>query len=356
LKRRLIDKGETEVQTAGDAVFEGEIEKSREEEMPEALQFSWRRWVDMRVTGIVVIAMAGLLALLLMKNSTTFVVTGTIAAIAALLVFYHLDDRARAFTLLLGGIGFGLVALCEVFYLKDVFADSYPRMNTVFKFYFQSWAQLSIACGAGMYFVLEAFRPAFAVGKMQRFVWRGSGLLWGAILLLLLLAGMVYPLVGTYARTDHYAQRTNSLDGLNYLQSYNLGDYTAIRWLNSHVSGDPVIVEAIGPDYSDYARVSAFTGLPTPMGWVGHEYQWRVNWLNRDFNSVEFNRRSADIDSIYTDTRPAVVLSLMLRYQAQYLYVGSLEQAKYPNANLHRFSTFMKVVYSDYGVTIYQVE
>jgi uncharacterized membrane protein len=50
------------------------------------------------------------------------------------------------------------------------------------------------------------------------------------------------------------------------------------------------------------------------------------------------------------------VLSLMLRYQAQYLYVGPLEQAKYPNANLHRFSAFMKVVYSAYGVTIYQVE
>jgi uncharacterized membrane protein len=190
--------------------------------------------------------------------------------------------------------------------------------------------------------------------------------LWGAALLVLLLADAVYPLVGTYARTNHYAQRTNSLDGLAYLQTCNPrtppycdydthGDYEAIRWLNAHVTGNPVIVEAVGPDYSSYARISAFTGLPTPMGWVGHEYQWRVNWLDNGFNAIDFSRRAADIDTIYTDPHPDVVLSLMARYHAQYLYVGLLERVKYPTANLQRFSAFMQVVYSADGATIYMV-
>ncbi len=91
------------------------------------------------------------------------------------------------------------------------------------------------------------------------------------------------------------------------------------------------------------------------MGWVGHEYQWRVNWLNKSYNSIDFSRRAGDIDSIYTDQHPAVVLTLMARYHAQYLYVGLLEREKYPTANLQRFSAFMQVVYSADGVTIYMV-
>jgi uncharacterized membrane protein len=188
--------------------------------------------------------------------------------------------------------------------------------------------------------------------------------LWMAGLLALVLASSVYPLVGTYARTNHYAQRTNSLDGLDYLQSCNIpncdydtsGDYAAIRWLNSHVSGDPVIVEAVGDDYTSYARISALTGLPSPMGWIGHEYQWRVNWLNNDLNAVDFDNRKGDVDTIYMDPHPGVVMSLLARYHVQYLYVGLLEQMKYPGANLHRFSAFMQVAYAAHGVTIYQVK
>ncbi|MFL5661084.1 MAG: hypothetical protein ACJ8BW_07005, partial [Ktedonobacteraceae bacterium] len=158
--------------------------------------------------------------------------------------------------------------------------------------------------------------------------------------------------------------RTNSLDGIGYLQTCNIpdcdyntsGDYAAIHWLNSHVSGNPVIVEAVGDDYTSYARISAFTGLPSPMGWVGHEYQWRVNWLNNGLNAVDFNNRKGDVDSIYTDPHSSVVLGLLARYNIQYVYVGQLEKMKYPNADLHRFAAFMQVAYSANGVTIYQVK
>jgi uncharacterized membrane protein len=122
--------------------------------------------------------------------------------------------------------------------------------------------------------------------------------------------------------------------------------------------GSPVIVEAFnlqGGDYSDYGRISAFTGLPTLMGWAGHEYQWRINWLNDPYNANDFYRRSADISAIYTNTNPDTVLSLMKQYGARYLYVGSLEKATYPQANLNRFSEFMQTVYSANGVTIYRV-
>lgn len=313
------------------------------------------RWLSGDTLSIGLIIVAGVLSLLVLKNSLTFVVAGGFAALGVLMLLHYLRERPRSFTLLLGSLAFALVAVCEVFFLRDVFADNFPRMNTVFKFYFQSWVLLSITSGAGLFFILEGFRPAAIVPEVQRRVQRSSGVLWSIALLILLLASMVYPLAATSQRTNHYVQRSNSLDGLAYLQYYSPGDYDAIRWLNSNVSGNPVIVEAIGPDYSDYGRVSAFTGLPTIMGWVGHEYQWRVNWLNKDLNVLDFSRRGGDVDVIYTDPRPAIVLSFMARYHAEYLYVGPLEQAKYPTVDLHRFGSFMQVVYSAKDVTIYKV-
>ena len=312
-----------------------------------------------------VFIVAVLIIFFVLPNSATFVVAGSITALGVLAILYNLRHRSLAFTLLLGTVAFGLVAICEIFFLKDVFAGNYPRMNTVFKFYFQAWALLSITSGAGLYFVLESFRPVASASRAQRWLQRDVEALWIVGLLLLLLASAVYPLAGTYARTDYYMHRTNSLDGLNYLQTCKFpncdydtsGDYAAIRWLNSHVSGDPVIVEAVGDDYTSYARISAFTGLPSPMGWVGHEYQWRVNWLNSGLNAVDFANRKGDVDTIYMDPHPDVVLNLLARYHVQFLYVGLLEQMKYPAANLHRFSAypFMQVVYSAQGVTIYKV-
>jgi len=327
------------------------------------------RWLNRGTVGVAFVIGVGLIAIFVMQNSLTFVVTGGIAVFGAMLVFYHLRERSRAFTLLLGAVAFGLIAATEIFFLKDVFADNFPRMNTVFKFYFQAWALISVASGARLKYNTESFRPAVSAPP----VWmqNGLGAVWSAALLVLLLARTVYPLVAPYARyahfdystQRHYLQRTNSLDGLDYLQTcgppdcdYNTaGDYAAIRWLNANVSGDPVIVEAIGDDYSFYARVSALTGLPSPMGWVGHEYQWRVNWLNNDLNAAEFYRRGGDIDMIYTDPHPEMVMALLARYQAQYLYVGPLEHQKYPKADLGRFSTFLQIVYSADGVTIYKV-
>jgi len=315
-----------------------------------------RNWLDMRLIIVLIILAVGLLTLVIMKNSLTFVVTGSIAAVGTMLVLTNLHDRPRAFTLLLGTVAFALVAICEVFFLKDVFASTYPRMNTVFKFYFQSWALLSVTCGAGLYFILEHFRPAANATPEQRFTRRTTRVIWLAALFLFLVAGSIYPVVGSYQRTNQFASRTNSLDGLAYMKVSDPADYYGISWLNANIQGDPVIVEAVGPDYSDYARISAFTGLPTIIGWIGHEYQWRVNWLNKDINAVDFDRRQTDVTSIYTDKSPSVVLSLMARYQAQYLYVGPLEEETYLGANLHRFSSFMQVVYSSHGVTIYKVK
>jgi YYY domain-containing protein len=346
----LLNEGEPKA-SMEDLVFE-----PKQGEEGETLTTSGLAWCDLRVMGSLATLLVGLLLLLVLKNSLTFVVTGGLAAIGSILVLYHLKERERAFILLLGAAACALVAFCEVVFLRDVFAGTVDlRMNTVFKFYFQAWALLSIVGGASVYFVLESLRPTLKLRLDARRFYTVSRVLWSVALLVFLLMGAVYPLTAPYQRYNKFVQHDYSMDGLNYMSTYAPGDYQAIRWLNNHVQGDPGIVEAVGPDYSDYGRISIFTGLPSPMGWIGHELQWRVNWMNRGDYSADFYRRADDVKRIYTDPSQQDVLTLMSYYHAQYLYVGSLEQATYFGANLERFSSFMRIVYQYNGVTIYQI-
>ncbi|HYB02213.1 MAG TPA: DUF2298 domain-containing protein, partial [Ktedonobacteraceae bacterium] len=128
----------------GAAPLAGSNNQLHDQQPPTNRRFTLPYWLDLRVLSIVVISGVALLSFAILKNGLTFAVAFTIAALGAALALYHLHDRPRSFTLLLGALAFALVAMTEIVFLKDVFAGSYPRMNTVFKFYFQAWALLSI--------------------------------------------------------------------------------------------------------------------------------------------------------------------------------------------------------------------
>src|SRR5262249_45592713 len=144
------------------------------------------------------------------------------------------------------------------------------------------------------------------------------------------------------------------------------GDYYAIHWINTHIQDDPIMVEAIGDvqkgyEYSLFSRISAYTGLPTLMGWSGHEEQWRLNWLKDPTNNQTFLTQMYAVNTIYTNPDPQQVQATMKRYNAQYIYVGPMEKFWYTTDNfpqldhidLGRFGTFMQVVYAGHGVSIY---
>ncbi|GCE23365.1 DUF2298 domain-containing protein [Dictyobacter kobayashii] len=343
---------------------EAETNAAGDEEGQAGSYLSWTFIGTMTGLGFIAIGLA--CQFISPPNVTLFITLG-ITITACVIILQKIDDRAHAFALLLGAVAFALIAGCEVVFLRDVFVDSNPRMNSVFKFYFQAWILLSIACGAGFYYLQENFHINERIKSSVRYVLTGGKIVWSAVLLVLVLAGSIYPIVAPYYRFVRFDPttrqtgmfRTNSLDGLNYLQNDPAfsGDYDAIRWLNSHISGTPVIVEAVGDDYTGYARVSALTGLPTIMGWVGHEYQWRVQWFNRsDANAADFNSRKDEVSQIYSDPNQQNVLSTMARYHVQYIYVGALERSTYPKANLTRFASFMQIVYQTNDVTIYKVK
>jgi YYY domain-containing protein len=244
-----------------------------------------------------------------------------------------LQNPSIRFALICAVMGLLLTLSVEFFYLTDNFR---VRMNTIFKFYFQAWVLMAVASAFAAYW-LSRSRGKLRLGFLVAF--------W-----LLVALGMVYPLLGNASRAGNFAQ-TPTLDGTAYLATTQPDDYAAITWLNEQVDGAPVILEAPGTGGSSYVyegRVSALTGLPTLLGWAGHEGQWRGSY------DVQLSRE-ADIEAIYNTLDPQTALTLLDEYGITYVYVGLLERSTYAPRALDKFERFMDVVYQQDGVTIYRM-
>lgn len=223
-----------------------------------------------------------------------------------------------------------LTLAVEFFYLRDHFGT---RMNTVFKFYFQAWTMWGVAAACAM---------ACFLARGPRWV-AGVGLA-------LIVLGLVYPALAIPTRAREYGGPP-TLDGAAHLREAYRAEMDAIDWLNAHVQGTPVILEAPGDRYRAYiyeGRVSAFTGLPTLLGWGGHEHQWRGNY-------DEPARREPDITTLFTTPDSHVALPFLKQYDIQYVYMGLLEQSRYPPDGLAKFARMGEVVYDAGGVKIFRI-
>jgi uncharacterized membrane protein len=221
-------------------------------------------------------------------------------------------------------------------------------------------------------------RPIFPV--LLRCAGATGILCWMALLVALVGAALIYPVLATSARTNNFGWQPDAtaggaptaqltLDGTAYMADdsadvpaqcavaagSNRGDNRAIDWLNRHIAGSVIILEAPGCEWSHYSRISAFTGLPTLLGWPGgHEAEWRTNWLPEQQGDILGQRMDA-INTIYTSNDRGVVLSLLRRYSVGLVYVGLAERNLYPNVNLDRFGAYLRVIYHQGGITIYAV-
>jgi YYY domain-containing protein len=261
----------------------------------------------------------------------------------------------RLFMYLLLLMGLGITLGQEVVYVRD-FLDGgdYERMNTVFKFSMQAW--LCFALGG-----------ALAVQQM----WRNLGGIvrgiWAVSCVLLVVGSSIFLTEGVAARINDHAgwiaiqkpvqsaHYTPTVDGFAFANAWYPGDAKAIDWLNLHVAGSPVILEAAAPvSYQWYNRVSVYTGLPDVLGWLDHVGEQRYDYQ-------PLNRLS-DIVTIYTTQDTAQAVELLHYYHVRYIYVGLLERQLYgqqSTAGLDKFDHMvggtLQIVYRADGVTIYEV-
>lgn len=234
------------------------------------------------------------------------------------------------FVLSLFIVAFLLPLGLEFIFLRDLFNI---RMNSVFKFYFQTW-------------VLLALVAAFAVFYVRQFLSMTGRLVWAAVLSLVILAAMVYPVLATLNKTNNFSGEP-TLNGIAWVERFAPDDYAAIQWLRENAPPDAVVLEAPGNSYQYDNRISALTGRATLLGWRFHQRQWRGNY-------DEPNRREPDIEAIYNETDFARTLTLFDKYDITYVYVGALERQNYRPAGLAKFDQLLNVAFSQGNVVIYE--
>jgi uncharacterized membrane protein len=236
--------------------------------------------------------------------------------------------------------GFGLAAVPELIFLRDFFGPPYQRMNTVFKVYYQAWPILAAASGPAIYLV---FSQLARFQSRQRLVWE---LAFSGILTALIFVAMSYPAITGKARIQHQLEPT--LDGLGFARRQNSDEILAVEWLRSNADASSVIVEATGNAYTDSGRISAWTGIPTIIGWDQHEQLWRNG-------REEVDVRIGDVDSLYQNLSRDEALGMLRRYGASHVYVGRLEREKY-GPGVDDIFGWMTIAYEVPGsVTIYKV-
>ena len=265
-----------------------------------------------------------------------------VGLVALVLVAAHAAFVSRApvverFVWVLIGGGLLCLAIPELIYVKDSFAGSeLYRMNTVFKLGYQAWLLLAIA-GAPMIVWSWGW-----IGRRARVF----QLAWVLPLLALLALAAVYPVAGTYARKGGFADAPH-LDGLRWLEESSPGDPAAIDWLNDNAPHGSVVLEAVGDDYSAFghARISTFTGLPTVMGWVGHELQWKH----------DPGRRRQDVEALYRAETAEEARPLIDRYGVRYVVVGPIERTSYGDAGTAKWDELGRRVFERDGTTIWEL-
>jgi len=238
------------------------------------------------------------------------------------------------FVLLLIFLSTTLIIIPEFVYIKDIYPMHY-RANTMFKLVYEAFVMLSLC---------SSFVIVRLISSIRNKVILISFSILTIILLSLVLIYPVFAINGYYGNLKTY----KSLDGTAYLSSLYPNDYDLINWINKNIKGQPVILEASGDSYTDYARISANTGLPTIIGWSVHEWLWRGTY---DIVAP----RIADVQTLYTTQSIDVVKNLIKKYNVSYVVVSSLERQKYPNLNENIFAKLGTVVFEKNGTDLYKV-
>jgi len=287
---------------------------------------------------------APLLALLWLACAVmvpTIAVFAGLAALSCLALAARGGDRESLYVAALVLVGSLLVLATECVYLRDVFEGNpaITRMNTVFKFYFQAWILFSAAVPFALWWTLRRLRGF----SMQVNVG------YGVLLAVLAVAALVYPVQAIAFVWDDFDQNARfapTLDGSAWFQRDYPADFAAVQDLRA-LPGQPVIAEAVGGAYTHFARVSAYTGFRSVLGWGNHESQWRPSgWPMQT---------EADVNELFKTADLNRARQLLDEYQVDYVFVGQLERETY-GAGVDKFAQLLgPPVINEMGTLVYKV-
>ena len=314
------------------------------------------------VPPVIGIILCAIFLVFMVTALSTIVFAIVLALLIAAAAFLGFKTRTQGWQHVLVAAAFAIMALAlaggvDVFTVKD----DIGRMNTVFKFYLQAWWLIAMASAYFLWFMCS--RGRFSLRRSSEW-----GRVWMAVLAILAIGVMFYPVFGTNVRIrDRFNTTFSGLDGAEYMESAVhfernqdgvstpltlANDIPAITWLQQNVDGSPVIVEGITDLYRWGGRVSIYTGLPAVIGWDWHQRQQRVNY------SWAVTERRQAVTAFYSTTVPTQAIDFLDEYNVRYVYVGDLERITYPVEGIQKFEQMapfcLTPVFSSGNATIYE--
>ena len=282
----------------------------------------------------------------------------TLTVVAGLLGLRPNLPTARRIVLILIASALGITLFVEFFVVENTVG----RMNTVFKFYMQVWLLLSVVGGVTAVWAWPTIQKKETTRKT-----------WLAVLGVLVAAAALYPILATKAKWDvRLSQEAPiTLDGMafmpyaTYMESVGgisgnvplSFDYEALKWMQQHIPGSPVIAEGYSDNYYRSAtnRVAMYTGLPGIIGWSGHQRQQRAI-LPGQF----IDQRIRDVQTLYNSEAVLEAQNILAKYDVSYVYVGQLEWVLYSPVGLNKFDQMVEMglleeVYRNAGTSVYKV-
>lgn len=231
-----------------------------------------------------------------------------------LLVKRYFKEGTMNFLFILFSFGTILILIPEFFYIKDIYPAHF-RANTMFKLGYQAFMIMGVASSVTI-FLIKGAEIRFKI--LYKFVF-----------FIFFCFIVLYPF---YAFPSYYGKenRKPELDGGVWMKTGFKADHEIIGYLNKNITGQPTILEAPGDSYTDYERISSYTGLPTIAGWLVHEWLWRGS-------PDVVNKRLGDIQAIYESADLEETRELIKKYGVKYIVVSGLERQKYPKMHEDKF-------------------
>lgn len=246
-------------------------------------------------------------------------------------------------------LGIGMTLFAQVFFIYD-------HMNTIFKFFLETWYLFAICTPYVFYYIFKPYYPAFRrTDSIYIELLRVTWVIVLSILVFLSLFTVFTAIAGfTKTHTVKAYKPTHTINGLSYLQYQDPEEYDAINWIKKNIKEPGIMLEAQRKDesaYGSYTRIVMNTGIPTVVGWEHHLTQ-------RAISRNEIKQRYEDIKTIYSTKDISIAYNLLNKYQVKYIYIGNLEAETYGTIGFKKFETspaMFKLIYSNPDIKIYAV-
>ncbi|MCX7928682.1 MAG: DUF2298 domain-containing protein [Patescibacteria group bacterium] len=260
----------------------------------------------------------------------------TLIFLTTLILKQEKTNKVDVFVIALLTAGWILILLPEIIYVKDIYGPDHHRANTMFKLTYQAFVLFYLSSGY-VFIRVIALQKSLLVKLTLSF-----------LITILIALVFIYPYHAIKTYYNDF-KKQSSLRGDNWLKEEDPESYYLIEWINKNLKDkNAILLEASGDSYTKYNVVSAYTGIPTVLGWFVHQWLWRGSPLIPQ-------QRANDIREIYVTSDTQKAKTLLNKYAVTHVIVSIKERERYINVMEEKFEILGEKIYENGNTSLYKI-